>query len=136
MATTTKTLTPTNQTITIPDMTERPNVSLLTDGIGKEADAINTLNSNLSIREYKSKNVAMAANESITITCTSLFVVGVKNATSDQIMGDAIFGNYLGDSLRLFKLTDNGTFTISYSGGVATITNNAGMYQGFMILYK
>ena len=53
MATSTKTLTPTNQTITIPDMTERPNVSLLTDGIGKEADAINALNSNFgSLQTY------------------------------------------------------------------------------------
>ena len=50
MATSTKTLTPTNQTITIPDMTERPNASVLTDGIGKEADAINALNSNLAVK--------------------------------------------------------------------------------------
>ncbi len=52
MATSTKTLNPTNQTITIPDMTERPNVSLLTDGIGKEADAINALNSNNSTEVF------------------------------------------------------------------------------------
>ena len=48
MATTTKTLAPTNQTITIPDMTERPNASVLTDAISKEADAINALNSNIA----------------------------------------------------------------------------------------
>lgn len=47
MATSTKTLTPTNQTVTLPDMTERPNASVLVDGIGKEADAINALDSKL-----------------------------------------------------------------------------------------
>ena len=52
MATTTKTLTPTNQTITLPDMTERPNASVLVDGISKEADAINALNSKISDFEF------------------------------------------------------------------------------------
>ena len=47
MATTTKTLTPTNQTVTLPDMTERPNASVLVDGIGKEADAINALSEHM-----------------------------------------------------------------------------------------
>lgn len=48
MATTTKTLTPTNQTITLPDMTERPNASILVDGIGKDADAINALSDQMA----------------------------------------------------------------------------------------
>ena len=48
MATTTKTLTPTNQTVTLPDMTERPNASVLVDGIGKEADAINALSEQIT----------------------------------------------------------------------------------------
>lgn len=48
MATTTKTLTPTNQTITLPDMTERPNASVLVDGIGKDADAINALSEQIA----------------------------------------------------------------------------------------
>ena len=78
MATTTKTLTPTNQTITLPDMTERPNASVLVDGIGKDADAINalseqiaslisinsaTLNSQLNLHGYvkiaKIKNIVL-----------------------------------------------------------------------------
>jgi len=48
MATTTKTLTPTNQTITLPDMTERPDANVLVDGIGKDADAINALSDQMS----------------------------------------------------------------------------------------
>lgn len=44
MATTSKTLQPTNQVVTLPDMTERPNASVLVDGISKVADAINAVN--------------------------------------------------------------------------------------------
>lgn len=83
MATSTKTLTPTNQTITIPDMTERPNVSLLTDGIGKEADAINALNSNLaeltktmhgttvSLDSYTSADYTFPSDGYLVATCES-----------------------------------------------------------------
>ena len=46
MAVSTKTLTPTGQVVSIPDMTEKPNASVLSDGIGKEADAINALDGN------------------------------------------------------------------------------------------
>lgn len=54
MATTTKTLTPTNQQITLPDMTERPNNSTQVDSIGKLADAVNALNSNFSFVQIPS----------------------------------------------------------------------------------
>lgn len=57
MATTTKTLTPTNQTITLPDMTERPNASVLVDGIGKDADAINALSEHIA-NNYTDYNVS------------------------------------------------------------------------------
>lgn len=60
MATTTKTLTPTNQTITLPDMTERPNASVLVDGIGKDADAINAL----------SRMIGATYNTTVTVTAT------------------------------------------------------------------
>ena len=43
---TSKTLTPTNQTISIPELTDAPDISVPADAIDKEADAINTLNSN------------------------------------------------------------------------------------------
>lgn len=46
MAVATKTLTPTGQVVSLPDMTEKPNASVLVDGIGKSADAINALNTN------------------------------------------------------------------------------------------
>ena len=56
MATTTKTLTPTNQTITLPDMTERPNASVLVDGIGKDADAINALSEQIVSKQLTSSS--------------------------------------------------------------------------------
>lgn len=47
MAVTTKTLTPTNQTVTLPDMTERPDASVLVTDISREADAINAIASQI-----------------------------------------------------------------------------------------
>ena len=46
MAATTKTLTPTNQVISIPAFTDKPDNRLQADSTGKLADAVNALNSN------------------------------------------------------------------------------------------
>lgn len=43
---TSKTLTPTNVTISIPEMTDQPNASVFSNCVDKEADAINSLNNN------------------------------------------------------------------------------------------
>ena len=75
MATTTKTLTPTNQTITLPDMTERPNASVLVDGIGKDADAINALSEHIG-------------NQTLTTTAQTL-----DGAVNELNAGKAIQGN-------------------------------------------
>ena len=45
---TSKTLTPTNVTISIPAMTDSPDASVFSNCVDKEADAINSLNSNIS----------------------------------------------------------------------------------------
>lgn len=45
---TSKTLTPTNETIQIPAMTDAPDASVFSNCIDKEADAINALNSNIA----------------------------------------------------------------------------------------
>ena len=47
MAATTKTLTPTNQTISIPAFTDKPDNRLQTDSTSKLADAVNALNSKI-----------------------------------------------------------------------------------------
>ena len=83
MATTTKTLTPTNQTITLPDMTERPNASVLVDGIGKDADAINAL----------SEQIGNKADYTY-ITATSSYDVQTTDAAS--ALFSALPNNYSG----------------------------------------
>ena len=45
---TSKTLTPTNVTISIPAMTDSPDASVFSNCVDKEADAINSLNSKIS----------------------------------------------------------------------------------------
>ena len=47
---TSKTLAPTNVTISIPAMTDQPNASVLANCADKEADAINALNSQLKMK--------------------------------------------------------------------------------------
>jgi hypothetical protein len=67
MATTTKTLTPTNQTITLPDMTERPDASVLVDGIGKDADAINALSDQIANKTTPEALTVVLANNTSTL---------------------------------------------------------------------
>lgn len=57
---TTKTLTPTNQTISIPELTDSPDMSVASDAIDKEADAINTING-------KVKSIAWNPQEATTL---------------------------------------------------------------------
>lgn len=47
---TSKTLSPTNVTISIPAMTDVPDASVFSNCVDKEADAINTVNTNLNTR--------------------------------------------------------------------------------------
>ena len=61
---TSKTLEPTNVTISIPAMTDAPNASVLSNCIDKEADAINTLNS----QSAKKESIYKAQNGTATIT--------------------------------------------------------------------
>lgn len=91
MATTTKTLTPTGQTITLPDMTEKPNASVLVDGIGKDADAINALNSKIS-------TVKLMEVTHGTINAGTASTIEVANvAKRPYIIGYAVSGSYNSD---------------------------------------
>ena len=60
---TSKTLAPTNVTISIPAMTDAPNASVLSNCIDKEADAINALNSQIKkIQSGQVTDITLAAN--------------------------------------------------------------------------
>ena len=68
---TSKTLAPTNVTISIPAMTDAPNASVLSNCIDKEADAINTLNSKLN---GKANYYEIAANTDLnTLAANGLY---------------------------------------------------------------
>ena len=68
---TSKTLTPTNETISIPAMTDQPDASVFSNCIDKEADAINTLNSQLTT---KAKGVYQSWGKTLT---SNAFHIGI-----------------------------------------------------------
>ena len=63
---TTKTLTPTNQTISIPELSDAPDMSVAADAIDKEADAINALGSNIIKKSATSLGTYNYASEVVT----------------------------------------------------------------------
>lgn len=58
---TSKTLAPTNVTISIPAMTDAPNASVLSNCIDKEADAINALNSQFESNQPYTPDITSAS---------------------------------------------------------------------------
>ena len=68
---TSKTLAPTNVTISIPAMTDAPNASVISNCLDKEADAINALNS--QINGYTTMSNGTNLN---TLTTTGNYMVG------------------------------------------------------------
>ena len=111
MATTTKTLGPTNQTVTLPDMTEKPNASVLVDGIGKEADAINVLNGKRfdTISDTTKTDMTLAFLNSVRsgMTDGQIAMVRVSNFSG-------IAYRYTTDYMQIlaFSYSDFGTVTI------------------------
>ena len=134
MATSTKTLTPTKQTITIPDMTERPNVSLLTDGIGKEADAINALNSkianvftgtNLVNKAIQFGTTWSATSETFTLTATSIVSISQTYNAGQPLAIGCKQGNTAGATTWMIQQGIDGEST---SGLIALGILPAGTY--------
>ena len=102
---TSKTLAPTNVTISIPEMTDAPNASVLSNCIDKEADAINTLNSHL----VKSANIS-----GTTDTNGCLELIGIT--TSTHIVLSAVSTNRIA-----FVFVYNGTYNVK----IVNISNMA-----------
>ena len=82
---TSKTLTPTNETISIPALGDAPDASVFSNCIEKEADAINTLNSKLG---YQLKQVHYGNETSVTFSISDntryMFIVAGSN-TNDAL---------------------------------------------------
>jgi len=94
MATTSKTLTPTNQTITLPDMTERPDASVLVDGIGKDADAINALSDQMA-----NKVEVAILTTTITINYADSDSIGYRTTETTKIQLSSLQGYPTGKTI-------------------------------------
>lgn len=82
MAATTKTLTPTNQTISIPAFTDKPDNRLQTDSTSKLADAVNALNSKMA-NHLEIKYISATDTSSVKngiISCCSIFATLVNDS--------------------------------------------------------
>lgn len=127
---TSKTLAPTNVTISIPAMTDAPNASVLSNCIDKEADAINTLNSQMATKANIQKgNIAGGASETIAITRPAFVSVGraSNTATSTTAFIDGWGITYLSNN--------TGAFTLSMSDNNLTISNLSGGYCSYIVVF-
>lgn len=84
---TSKTLAPTNVTISIPAMTDQPDASVFSNCVDKEADAINALNSKLSAKFNETRMTSM----SDLLSYISTQKIGITRV--DSTVG-ALLGNY------------------------------------------
>ena len=120
MAATTKTLTPTNQTISIPAFTDKPDNRLQTDSTSKLADAVNALNSNKANKGV----IRLASNSSVSITVdnydTAMIIFLATNNTNTALY---VFSN---GYLAPVKSAENVTVTLSSNYKTITITNDTG----------
>lgn len=99
---TSKTLTPTNVTISIPEMTDSPDASVFSNCIDKEADAINALNNKIrtitsgSLHDIKTSGVyyLTGAVTDKPIASGGLYVVSAySNSVLVGVYADLTYGN-------------------------------------------
>ena len=88
---TSKTLAPTNVTISIPAMTDAPNASVLSNCIDKEADAINTLNSQIANKTYSMKSGTAAYG--VLVRCANVVFFTVFNQSWNGVASTSIISN-------------------------------------------
>ena len=122
---TSKTLAPTNVTISIPAMTDQPNASVLANCADKEADAINALNSQL-VKDFGSKTVSDFESALVTLG-NSLGAGGVAHFTVAFSNASGVFtaASYVG---FVEKITTN-RLTVILSRNVVNQTV-CGRYNG------
>ena len=113
---TSKTLAPTNVTISIPAMADAPDASVFSNCVDKEADAINALNS--QIAGYGSSKIyTVGANQSITIPMTGFGVWLIFRSYAPNI----VFVKANGD---VESAVGNAThISVSVSNNILTVTN-------------
>lgn len=121
---TSKTLAPTNVTISIPAMTDAPDASVFSNCVDKEADAINALNSQTAKRAEKRVQGGETASFTFSSYNTSALIFGTVG-DSDAIL--YIFSNgYLipaktSSRLNVSLSSDYKTITVSVVSGTGHI---------------
>ena len=133
---TSKTLAPTNVTISIPAMTDAPDASVISNCLDKEADAINTLNSKLG--NFLLTSGDFTANTGVTLTKQGngggRFILATISTQRTLCDIASLFVTNSGsisvlpfnDGTLGFTYTvnnDNGTINIKH----ATLTNSVGL---------
>lgn len=138
---TSKTLTPTNVTIYIPEFTDQPDQRVNSNCIDKEADAINALKTKtdtLDTAKVNVKGLALTNNATTTFTFpnNTPFMLQIYRANST---GDGYNGLYIGQahsSGSVKAVTESSVATVTISGktlsiAVTNTTNmNARIYAG------
>ena len=115
---TSKTLAPTNVTISIPAMTDQPNASVLANCADKEADAINALNSQIDskIGVIDSVTIAGGGNTSFTLPSDGVYLMAGYGSVGALANCVFLIGGYATASrCSVVNLTGNQTVTIDSS---------------------
>lgn len=115
---TSKTLAPTNVTISIPAMTDAPDASVFSNCVDKEADAINALNSQIAY--YTDAQVTISSADLINVDLPSLS--GRKILAVSFIYNNDYYYAIIDDNRQLYvSLRDtNNTITVLQKGGTRT----------------
>lgn len=94
---TNKTLAPTNVTIAIPAMSDKPDASVFSNCVDKEADAINALNSNIStcMRKFLIGQVTSSTSFTLSVSSGSIYglLVGISAASARHILATITLRN-------------------------------------------
>lgn len=133
MAATTKTLTPTNQTISIPAFTDKPDNRLQTDSTGKLADAVNALSE--QIMNLGGGKIYGQSTNTVTIPVptsgyyTGYILITPYNSQGMQAAGFYMIHNVNGN-IHVSKISDEFASVTGFtvSDGVLTLTTAESTY--------
>lgn len=114
---TSKTLAPTNVTISIPAMTDQPDASVFSNCVDKEADAINALNSQLGNTPTKIAQ-SVTANSTYELDILDNHSYLITHMTSSDESTRAILISRRSTYVRLFELA-KGSWQSYYTETIA-----------------
>ena len=143
---TSKTLAPTNVTISIPAMADAPDASVFSNCVDKEADAINALNSHLSpISDDYTKRITPfyspnSGNNVATLTFNGLTANEGVNLLlftryGSHVMTLTVDSNSKISAYDVQKLTGTNTLTVTISADGKSISFHVGNYSSLCGLF-